>query len=207
MAFSEDPRAALRQSILDQRESLSKAEATFRSETACANFLKFAEKTWKPKDFADRVVALYSVSRDHGKGELNPADLRKSELFETAHFAYPRIFSRADGRMEFFVPVHETDWEVGVYGIPEPRKELPLVEPKEIGLFIVPGVVFGKNGERIGRGAGFYDRYLKRNPEAFRVALAYDFQIVDQPIPENPWDQKVDWVIGETRACFPPTRT
>lgn len=203
MAFSADPRLTLRKAILEKREVLAREEALFRSETVCDQFLKWAEKIWKPADFQGKVLALYAVSSVQGKGELDPASLKNATLFAGVHFAYPRIVSLAEGRMEFALPVHPSDWVETKLGIPEPRPELPALDPKDIAFFVVPGVVFGERGERIGRGAGFYDRYLKRAPGAFRVGLAYDFQIVREPLPENSWDQRMDWVIGETTACFP----
>lgn len=203
MAFSADPRLTLRKALLEKRAALSREESLFRSEAVCDQFVKWASTIWKPADFQDRIVALYAVSPTQGKGELDPAFLKKASLFTGALFAYPRILSLAEGRMEFALPVHDSDWVTTKLGIPEPRPELPLLEPKDIALFIVPGVVFGERGERIGQGGGFYDRYLKRSMGAFRVGLAYDFQIVRDRLPENSWDQRVDWVIGETTACFP----
>lgn len=203
MALSDDPKQGLRQNVLRQRTALAREDAIFRSETACANFLKHAERLWKPEEFAGQIVALYSVHPEHLERELDPSSLRESPLFRESFFAYPRILSRADGRMEFAVAHHESDWVRSPYGFPEPRAEIPLVKPAEIALFIVPGIAFGERGERMGRGAGFYDRYLKRAPGAFRVGIGYDFQIFRQSIPESPWDERMDWVIGETVALFP----
>jgi 5-formyltetrahydrofolate cyclo-ligase len=64
-------------------------------------------------------------------------------------------------------------------------------------LIIVPGVAFGRQGERLGMGGGFYDRFLARIPDVIRVVLAFDFQLLDE-LEQQHWDQPVDWIVTET---------
>jgi 5-formyltetrahydrofolate cyclo-ligase len=90
------------------------------------------------------------------------------------------------------------DWVVGPYGIDEPHSELPAVDPQLLDLVLVPGVAFGPNGERIGRGAGYFDRFIPSAKNAFRAALAFDFQLVDR-LDQNAWDQPVHWILSEKR--------
>ncbi|SFL82136.1 5-formyltetrahydrofolate cyclo-ligase [Gracilibacillus orientalis] len=68
------------------------------------------------------------------------------------------------------------------------------IEKNQIDLMIVPGVVFNKQGFRIGYGGGFYDRYLQCYTGA-TVSLAADFQIVETIIPET-HDKPVDILIS-----------
>ena len=82
----------------------------------------------------------------------------------------------------------------GSYGIPEPIGER---YSGRIDTIIVPGVGFDRQLHRIGRGGGYYDRFLKKHPEAKKVAVAYDFQIVDH-VPVSFFDQKVDAIITPT---------
>ena len=82
----------------------------------------------------------------------------------------------------------------GQYGIPEPIGERYT---GRIDTIIVPGVGFDRHLHRIGRGGGYYDRFLKKHPEAKKVAVAYDFQIVDN-VPVNHFDRKVDAIITPT---------
>lgn len=81
-------------------------------------------------------------------------------------------------------------------GILEPvYDENRILQPKDIDLLIVPGLAFDKNGGRIGYGGGFYDRYMAKVKENVpRIAVAYDFQILDF-IPMEKHDMKVDYVI------------
>lgn len=73
----------------------------------------------------------------------------------------------------------ESDLENGPYGIKQPKNK-PENEMKNIDMVIVPGIVFDKDLHRIGRGAGYYDRFLISLPkDIYTLGLAFDFQIVE----------------------------
>jgi hypothetical protein len=94
-------------------------------------------------------------------------------------------------------------WERGAYGILEPSSVLEGDLLPHLDWLIVPGVAFGPGGERIGRGGGFYDRFLAQMPNVLRVSLAFDFQILPS-LPQNSWDQSVHWVLSETSEVRTP---
>lgn len=79
------------------------------------------------------------------------------------------------------------------YGIPEPQGDR-LKDESIIDLVVVPGVAFDADNNRMGRGAGYYDRILNRLPNAKKIALAFDFQMVDA-VPIEPHDITMDTVI------------
>jgi 5-formyltetrahydrofolate cyclo-ligase len=68
------------------------------------------------------------------------------------------------------------------------------VQPGEIDLFIVPGLAFDPHCNRIGFGKGYYDDLLAGAPDAIKIALAYDFQMVDK-IQAEKHDVKMDMVV------------
>ena len=84
----------------------------------------------------------------------------------------------------------------GPCGILQPAEGVLRPFPNErIDLIVVPGVAFTKEGARLGRGKGFYDRFLKSLPGRIkRIGLAYDFQIIED-LPVTPHDLPVDTVL------------
>ncbi len=92
--------------------------------------------------------------------------------------------------------------KTGRFGILEPSPIKPI-KIKELDLIIVPGVAFDPSGNRIGRGKGYYDRFLFRvrelNKEAQIMSLAYQSQIVDT-IPSQKHDIKVNKIITEEKT-------
>jgi 5-formyltetrahydrofolate cyclo-ligase len=82
----------------------------------------------------------------------------------------------------------------GPYGILEPAKKNP-VSLKSLNLIIAPGLAFDKRGNRLGRGKGYYDRFLAKSPrEITSIGLAFDFQILPF-IPTTDTDIAVKKVI------------
>ena len=88
------------------------------------------------------------------------------------------------------------------YGILSPDKDnAKIVAPADIDLIIVPGAAFTADGHRLGLGGGYYDRFLPEAEKAYRVALAFDFQLADN-LPMASHDEKVDAVITENKIFF-----
>lgn len=81
------------------------------------------------------------------------------------------------------------------FGIGEPTGP-EFTELEKVDLIIVPGVAFDRKRNRMGRGRGFYDRLLKSTPNAFKVGVGFDFQLVDE-VPVEPFDVAMDRVIVE----------
>ena len=79
----------------------------------------------------------------------------------------------------------------GKVGIPEPTT--PPFEGN-IDVIIVPAVAFDKQGNRLGRGGGYYDRFLKKQTHATIIGVGYDFQLVDE-VPVRKHDQKMHRII------------
>lgn len=77
------------------------------------------------------------------------------------------------------------------FGIKEPVGE---IYNGDIDLIIVPGVVFDREGNRIGYGRGYYDRFLKLYPRVRKISLAYEFQILDRLEVEE-HDEKIDVIV------------
>jgi len=78
----------------------------------------------------------------------------------------------------------------------QPMDAQPRCAPEQVGVILVPGLAFGRNGSRLGRGAGFYDRFLNAHPHALRVGIAFSDQMLDA-LPEDPHDQRMDILLTD----------
>ena len=85
------------------------------------------------------------------------------------------------------------------YKIPEPNsKPDEMGSENKLDLVLVPGVAFDKDGNRLGTGKGFYDRYLKKLKPIPRIGLAFEAQMLDQ-LPKDDYDENVHLVITESK--------
>lgn len=86
------------------------------------------------------------------------------------------------------------DLKKGPYGAYEPLRKR-FIRLGDLDLVITPGLAFDKKGNRLGRGKGYYDCFLKRLfPQTASVGLAFDFQILPS-IPATSQDIAVDKII------------
>ena len=90
------------------------------------------------------------------------------------------------------------DISIGKFGIREPVSSCPEIPPEKFDLILVPGVAFDWNGNRLGRGRGFYDRLLKQ-VSGLKCGVGYDFQLIGK-IPVEPHDAKVNFVVTPARC-------
>lgn len=93
----------------------------------------------------------------------------------------------------------------------EPKAHAPIVEPQWLDLIVVPAMAFDRDGFRLGRGRGFYDRYL-RETRAYTVGVSLGLMEIDT-LPRDEWDVPLDQILspltlpsrGVTSELFPPT--
>lgn len=90
--------------------------------------------------------------------------------------------------------VGERGFVKGQFNILEPNETDYLQDLSLIDVAIIPGVAFDKNLNRLGRGRGYYDKFLKCF-NGLKVGIGFDFQIVDD-IPTEPHDVKMDMIIS-----------
>lgn len=115
-------------------------------------------------------------------------------------------------KMEFYYINSDEDFseqtEIGEYGITVPKSnqdKLDLNSIPDKTLIIIPGLAFDERGNRLGKGKGYYDKFLaellstsEKKKILGIVGYCYDFQIIDKVITE-PNDIPVDYIISDKR--------
>ena len=88
------------------------------------------------------------------------------------------------------------------YGIRIPQAPYEVIDPSEVDLVLVPAVAYTAQGNRMGRGGGYYDRFLPRCTKAVPMGVAFESQVVEE-MPVNAHDQNVRYLVTETglRVC------
>lgn len=87
----------------------------------------------------------------------------------------------------------DKDLSEGAFHIMEPIGE-EFTDYNKIELCIVPGMSFDSNNNRLGRGKGYYDRFLAKVPNSYKIGVCFDFQKLKE-IPSGKYDINVDEVI------------
>lgn len=138
-----------------------------------------------PEFRAARTVALFAALPDEPS-----TDEVLARWAETRRVVLPRV----EGDRMRFCACRPDALTFGAFGILEPQDERPC-PACEIDLMICPGVAFTADGRRLGRGRGYYDRYLSAAGfGGFRVGVCYAHQVVDD-LPVEPHDERMDVVI------------
>lgn len=79
----------------------------------------------------------------------------------------------------------------------QPNASCKVLAAPSIGVIFVPGLAFDRNGNRLGRGAGFYDRFLYDYSHALKVGVCFCEQLLNE-IPTDENDQKVDAILTDS---------
>ncbi len=85
------------------------------------------------------------------------------------------------------------DLKLGAMNILEPAGQ-PFTAYEEIETILVPGMSFDPKGNRLGRGKGYYDRFLSQVPQAYKIGVCFDFQKVDE-VPTDDNDIRMNEVV------------
>ena len=207
----------LRTKILQIRDALTEEQRQIDS-------AKITEKVLASEEYQNsKIILTYASFRS----EVNTFLLMEQAIKDGKKVYVPRIEEEVqeDGTrvksMEFYQILSTDELQEGYWGVPEPEAEVErmfsigtnktedniLQEENGISLvkssllIILPGAVFDKNGNRIGYGGGFYDRYLAGRDTGIPVcnmALAFDCQVVEQGmIPVEEHDVQVDVIVTE----------
>ena len=150
-------------------------------------------KLFNEEEFKKANVVMFYVSL---KDEVDTLLMIDEALKAGKRIAVPVILKEEKRLIAGEIYNRLEDLESQHFGIYQPRqdraKEIPL---GDIDLVVVPGVAFDRKNIRLGRGHGYYDRFLSGLPKTTKtVGLAFDFQVLED-LPRDPHDIPVSTII------------
>ena len=170
---------AARKACTDQQvEDLSKIIA---EKVAELPVFKNAERVLAYVDYNHEVMTRYIIEEAWKTGK---------------EVAVPKVVGND---MIFYKFLDFSQLEEGYFGIPEPARG-ETVDWQD-ALIIMPGVAFDRENHRVGYGGGYYDRFLEKHPQIQRVAVAFDFQMVEE-VPTEPTDICPHIIVTEKEICY-----
>ncbi len=174
----------IRKQVLAARSRLTPDERRSRS-------AEIERRLFGLPEFRAAPLVLFFASF---QSEVETHFMVRRALAEGRRVALPKVQGRDLALLE--IRSFDSDVSPGAWGIPEPDRGEP-VRPEDLGLVIVPGAVFDQAGNRVGYGAGYYDRLLAsyRGPT---VALAFELQVVSS-VPAERHDVPVGKIVTEKR--------
>lgn len=126
--------------------------------------------------------------------EIDVTDVALHALSAGKHIAYP-VCNTIEHTMKFKIVEHPSSLITGSYSIPEPPEDAPILTDLSGTLCLVPGLVFDKEGYRVGYGKGYYDRFLSSYPQT-KLGIVYADFILDR-VPRGRFDRCVDILVTE----------
>ncbi|MEM2608742.1 MAG: 5-formyltetrahydrofolate cyclo-ligase [Thermoproteota archaeon] len=181
-------------SVKDEvREIVLKRILSLTEEQKRSKSLAIISRLKKLEEFSKAKVVMTYVSKSD---EVDTTELIKDMLRSGKRVIVPVV----DKEEKDLIPCEISSLEelgLGTFGVMEPKpNNANVVDLNEIDLLIVPGRAFDKKCNRLGRGMGYFDRFLKRQIRGKVIGLAFSEQVFENiPIDEN--DVKVDAVVTE----------
>ncbi len=142
---------------------------------------------------AKTVMGYMAISPEPDIGPVLEACLRMGKKL-----VLPRC--EADGTMTARIVTALGELQAGAFGILEPPETLPAAAPEELELILVPGMAFSPEGARLGRGKGYYDRFLQA-VRGRTMGICYESRLLSE-IPVERHDRFVDAVVTDKRAIL-----
>ena len=171
---------------------------------AVRNTMPPDERKAKSREIEERLFSLLEFTSAHVimffaaiRSEVDTIPMIRRALTGGKRVVLPKVMGGDLGLIE--IRDFDQDVSPGAWGIPEPR-ESQAIKLEEIDLILVPGAAFDEHGNRLGYGAGFYDKLLSGFTK-MTVAPAFEAQIVPQ-IPADPHDIPVKKIVTEKRVII-----
>jgi 5-formyltetrahydrofolate cyclo-ligase len=183
-----EAKRSLRSRIRQELRDVDPGDAARWSADICSKLA-----SWPPFVGAKTVFTFRPFP---GEVDVNP--IARAGLALGKRVCLPRIDWATRTLAVVAVPSVDTGLIPDRQGIHEPRADLPAIGPSEVDLVVVPGLAYDRSGNRLGRGAGFYDRFLSQaGLKAVLVSPAFRLQVLDT-VPVDRWDVPVHAIVTES---------
>lgn len=181
-------KGVLRERLLRQRQGLAPEQVMAASREITRRCVDVIE--W------DKVRFLHSYVQIAARKEVNSWPLLE-HVWEHQPQVATAVPIMRGGRIVSVQVDDSTHWQENSLGIPEPTDGIPLDIEQLFDVIIVPVLGFDRWGQRLGYGKGHYDRFLRTQPNALTIGLAYVCLEVEPAIPAEPHDVALKHIITE----------
>lgn len=176
--------------MLARRKQLSPSEVEAKSSAILANLQSIFESQTYQK------VHLFLSIQKFGEVATGPIIEHLRTYYPNTDIGVPRVDSGTNTLVHH--RFSESELRKSSWGIREPVASSPILAAETFDLVLVPMLAFDKRGYRVGYGGGYYDKFLAQvRPECRKVGLCFEFGRLDEDIPNNQFDIKLDCVVTE----------
>jgi 5-formyltetrahydrofolate cyclo-ligase len=180
---------AIREEVLWQRDHIPQEVRSVKNSL-------IREKIFLLPEFISSHTVLFYASF---RSEIETSGMIRESLESGNRVLLPKV-DREKKSLRLYEIRNINELSPGYMGIPEPSlSDERVVSPEDVDLVVIPGVAYDYSGNRLGYGAGYYDRLLSETKKkVLVVAPAFEEQMVDQ-IPSEEHDVKVDIILTDKR--------
>jgi len=180
---SNPEKSALRKMLLGKRDSTSFDLIQIMSKKIHSHLRKISAFS-----NANSIGCYYSIG-----SEVQTKAIIQELISQKKQVSLPKV---TDDTIVFRTVKNFDRLEKGSFGILEPKDDWP--EVKSFDVIIVPAIGLTYDGDRLGYGHGYYDKFLS-DKLVTKIALGYNKQIV-KSIPHSDHDIKMDWIVSENKS-------
>jgi 5-formyltetrahydrofolate cyclo-ligase len=184
-----DQKNRVRQAMRERREAMTPGERLEKSRQICGYVLDLIRNgetvmTYSAKELEVNTGPLIGALLASGNPVIVPIIVREDVSLRLSYLRDPSVLV------------------ISTFSVPEPiGSEIPA-EPAEVDTIILPMLGFDRRGGRLGYGAGYYDRFLARNPRIRRIGIAFACQEAGE-VPCDANDIHMNLIITEDGVVFP----
>jgi len=178
----------VRQMMRERREALTHEEKQKKSMRICGHVISILDEgetvmVYASKELEANTIPVIEALLKHGNPVVVPIIVKENT---SLRLSYLRDLSA-------LVP--------STFGVPEPiGSEIPA-DPEDIDTILLPMLGFDRKGGRLGYGAGYYDRFLAKNPRIRKIGIAFSCQEADD-IPVDKNDIHMNCIVTEDGILY-----